>query len=493
MKKKIFVLCVIATLIFTSFFGKEWGIKAQSNMLDYCHFGINNPYPFSNDYDMTLLGVDSYINWSVSSDPLEPQNYEHIKVLRVRNDVYNATKANLPAQLSVYPGAIWIIGNEPDTRFENQDNLIPEVYAQRFLEISEIIRTNDPNALIGFAPIVQPTPIRILYLELVINEMNRLLENSETSISDTFDIWTIHSFLLHEAKRITIDRKVTYVEGWGTGLPPGVDPILFDEEHQPMNLDYDWDLTHSISLFRELIINFRQWIHDKGLGDKPLWITEYGSLMPFTHIPEYKTIEYMLDTFNFLLSAKDPFIGFAIDDYRLVQKWYWYSLNGDIFDKGGSLYNSDLIEETSVGRNFRQYNADPTIVDEKAPDFEPISIESISPIRYSSETGKVDYLVIIRVRNQVSADHSSDFEINLFDEVDNLLSSGSGTTVRCAGDGLARLIIAAIPGTEITNLNIVVSSIGLPDINFVNDSLIIPNETIFDGLPKLVFVPLLTK
>ncbi|MHB8132752.1 MAG: hypothetical protein ACYDH1_00900 [Anaerolineaceae bacterium] len=481
MKKKIFVLCVIATLIFTSFFGKEWGIKAQSNMLDYCHFGINNPYPFSNDYDMTLLGVDSYINWSVSPDPLEPQNYEHIKVLRVRNDVYNATKANLPAQLSVYPGAIWIIGNEPDTTYGNQDNLLAEVYAQRFLELSEIIRVNDPSALIGFAPIVQPSPVRTYYLELVITEMNKLLLGTGKTISETFDLWTIHSFLLRE------------VNGeWGTGLPPGITLDMLDANHLPLLLDYRTD-THSISLFRELIINFRQWIDDKGLGDKPLWITEYGSLMPNYLVPESETVAYMIETFNFLLSYQDPNIGYAGDENRLVQKWYWYSLNDSISSFGGTLYNRRTSEETSVGRNYRQYNADSTIVDEKAPDFEPISVESISPIRFSEETGKVDYLVIIRVRNHISADHNSDFEINLFDEVDNLLSSGSGTTVRCAGDGLARLIISAIPGTEITNLNIVVSSVDLPDVNFENDSLIIPNETIFDGLPKLIFVPLLSR
>jgi len=494
MKKKLLILCVTVSIIFASFFDKGKGIKAQSSTLDYCHFGINNPYPFTNNYDMTLLGADSYINWSVEPDPLEPQNFQHIKVLRVRNNVYNATKTNLPAQLASSPGSVWIIGNEPDTIFEEQDNLFPEVYAQRFLELSAIIRANDPTALIGFAPIVQPTPIRILYLELVINEINHLLENSKITISDTFDIWTIHSFLLHEAERVMVDGKVTYVTSWGTGLPPGVDPILFDAEHQPLNLFYDWDLTHSISLFSELIINFRQWIHDKGLGEKPLWITEYGSLMPFTHIPEYKTIEYMLDTFDYLLSAKDPITGFAVDDYRLVQKWYWYSLNGDIFDKGGTLYNRRISEETSVGINFRQYIANPIFYSEKAPDFEPISIESISPIRFSEETGKVDYLVIIRVRNQVSADHNSNFKIDLLDGNDVLLESGYGTTVRCAGDGLARLIITGIiPGTVMTNLKIVVYSLDQPDIWPENDWLIIPNETLFEGLPEIVFLPVLVK
>ena len=429
---------------------------------------------------MTLLGVDSYINWSESPDPLEPHNYQHIKVLRVRNDVYNATKANLPAQLSAYPGAIWIIGNEPDTTYGDQDNLAAAVYAQRFLELSEIIRTNDPFALIGFAPIVQPSPVRIYYLELVIVEINRLLIGTGKTISETFDLWTIHSFLLRE------------VNGeWGTGLPPGISLGMLDADHQPLLLDYRDD-THSISLFRELIINFREWIHDKGFGDKPLWITEYGSLMPNYLVPESETVTYMIETFNFLLSYQDPNIGYAGDENRLVQKWYWYSLNDSISSFGGTLYNRRISEETNVGRNFRQYTAGPAIIGEKAPDFEPISIESISPIRFSEETGKVDYLVIIRVRNQVSADHNSNFTIDLLDGNDAVLDSVSGTTVRCAGDGLARLIVTAIPGTVMTNLKIVVTSVGQPDIKPENNLLVIPNETIFDGLPEIVFLPLIT-
>jgi len=410
--------------------------------------------------------------------------------LRVRNNVYNATKTNLPAQLASSPGSVWVIGNEQDTTYGGQDNLLAAVYAQRFLELSAIIRTNDPSALIGFAPIVQPSPVRIYYLELVIAEMNRLLQGTGITISDTFDLWTIHSFLLREANGIG---------EWGTGLPQGITLEMLDGDHQPLLLDIRND-THSISLFSELIINFRQWIHNKGLGDKPLWITEYGSLMPFYLVPESETVAYMLETFNFLLSYKDPNIGFGADENRLVQKWYWYSLNGDIFPKedvepfGGTLFNRETSEETSVGRNFRQYIANPTYISEKAPDFEPITIESISPIRFSEETGKVDYLVIIRVRNQVSADHNSNFKIDLLDGNDLLLESGYGTTVRCAGDGLARLIITGIiPGTVMTNLKIVVSSLDQPDIRPENDRLIIPNETLFEGLPKIVFLPILVK
>lgn len=488
MKKIILLLSVFTFLFSNSFFMKPTELKLDSRLDQFCHFGINNPYPFSSDYDMTLLGADSYINWSINPEPLEPQNYEQIKVIRTwdgteaENNTYQNMLDNLPAQLASYPDAIWIIGNEPDTEYGNQDKLIPEVYAQRFLEISAIIRANDPEARIGFAPIVQPSPARIYYLERVITEMNRLLEGMEMQISDTFDLWTIHSFLLREVD-----------EEWGTGLPTGVELDELDADHRPLELDYRYD-THSIVLFSELIINFRQWINDQGLGDKPLWITEYGSLMPTYIVPELETIEYMRDTFDFLLSSKNPVSGYAPDDRRLVQKWFWYSLNENIDTFGGTLYDRDLSQETNIGLNFRQYIPDPTVIQQKAPDFLPVAIESISPIRYAPDGILVDYLVIIRGRNNISADHNSNFLVNLFDTNDVLLGSVTASTMRCAGDGFGTMIVTGLtPGSELFNLKISVESANLPDINPENNILVITGGTSFIGVPDLLYLPALFK
>ena len=488
MKKIILFFSALTFLFSNSFFMQTTELESITRLDQFCHFGINNPYPFSNDYDMTLLGADSYVNWSVNPEPLEPQNYEHIKVIRTWGDEtdvldlrYETTIANLPAQIAAYPGGIWIVGNEPDTTYETQDNLIPEVYAQRFLEISAIIRGYDPEALVGFAPIVQPSPARIYYLERVVAEMNSLLEGTEITISSTFDLWTIHAFLLNETG------------GWGTGLPTGVDLSDLDGDHQPLELDYRYD-THSIVLFSELIINFRQWVYDQGLGDKPLWITEYGSLMPTSIVPESETIEYMIDTFDFLLSSKNPVSGYALDDNRLVQKWFWYSLNESIDTFGGTLFDRELSQETNIGLNFRQYDPDPTMVLQKPPDLIPVAIESISPIRYAPDGILVDYLVTIRVRNNVSADHKSNFLVSLFDSNDVLLGTASGSTMRCAGDGFGTLVVTGIaPGSELFDLKISVESSDLTDINLDNNTITISDGTAFIGVPDMLFLPAILK
>ncbi len=475
------VLIVISSLFFNPASNK---IKANYELQDFCHFGVNNVYKFMDNYDMTLLGVDSYINWSIKPDLIEPINYQHVKVIRTWGDdtQFEITKTNLPSQIHLYRGAIWIIGNEPDTTYEDQDNLPAEIYAKRFLELSSIIRNSDSEALIGFAPIVQPSPVRIFYLELVLEEMEKLLEGTELSISSTFDIWTIHAFLLNEIPG-----------SWGTGLPQGITLDMLDENHQPLSLDLYTD-THSISLFKNLIINFREWIKEINLGNKPLWITEFGSLMPYYYVPESETITYLNETFDFLISYKDTEFGYPADDYRLVQKWYWFSLNHSIEDKGGSFYNLDNNFETATGRSFRQYKPKPEHIITKNPDFEPISLEGVYPIRYSGIGDNVDYLVKIRVRNYVSADHNSAYKLTLYDEKHKLISTGFGTTVRCAGDGLTYLYFPNLkPGTKKSNLKIVVDSISLLDINSDNNEMIIHGPIEFNGVPELLYLPLIKK
>jgi len=216
--------------------------------------------------------------------------------------------------------------------------------------------------------------------------------------------------------------------------------------------------------------------------------------MPNYIVPDLETIEYMHETFDFLLSSKNPVTGYDQDDGRLVQKWFWYSLNESISTFGGTLYDRNLSKETDIGINFRQYIPDEMMIQQKPPDLLPIAIESIFPIRFSPGGNFVDYLVTIRVRNNVSADHSSNFLISLYDAENSLLGTASGSTMRCAGDGFGTLNVTGItPGSELFDLKIVVESESLADINPTNNELIISDGTSFIGVPELLFLPALFK
>jgi len=111
------------------------------------------------------LRAGAYLDFGRSLSPARPGGIEYIQVLRVRDDVYPIDPTELSGLVAANLGAYWEVGNEPDTTYENQDNVTPETYADRFYEIATQIRSLDSTARIGFGTVVQPTPIRLRYLE----------------------------------------------------------------------------------------------------------------------------------------------------------------------------------------------------------------------------------------------------------------------------------------------------------------------------------------
>lgn len=317
-------------------------------------FGITAPLGFSG-YDIESINVRAALDWGADSTFPLPPDVEYIHVLRVRNDLYDGVLASLATLIPANPGEVWIIGNEPDTTFGDQDNLFPEIYAARFYEIATTIRVLDPTAKIVFGSIVQPTPIRLHYLDLALNELANLSGSQENALA-LIDIWCIHAFILNEQ----VDDPENY---WGTGLPPGYqtdwgEPLI-------ILIHSEISETYSIDKFMGFVEQFRIWMASKEEQNKPLWITEYGSLFPTREIPPpgypgwpntQDTINYMTDTFNYLLSATDSSTGFPVDANHLVQRWFWYSLNDHLDNFGGSLFDPDNNKEiTMVGEAFRDY------------------------------------------------------------------------------------------------------------------------------------------
>ncbi len=70
----------------------------------------------------------------------------------------------------------------------------------------------------------------------------------------------------------------------------------------------------------------REWMLAHGQQEKALWISEYGILMPadYGFTPE-KVAQFMVGSFDLFDRLRDPALGYAADDDRLVQRWNWYS------------------------------------------------------------------------------------------------------------------------------------------------------------------------
>ena len=446
-----------------------------------CHFGIAVVNPFTS-YDLSPLGIGNYLDWWRVRDSTVPANIDYFRVLQVNDVNYPLLKDQLPGLLSNNPSATWIIGNEPDSEVSYQDHISAETYAERFFDLATLIRQNDPKAKIGFGPIIQPTPIRIYYLTLAMNRLAQLA-GSSTQAHALIDFYPIHSFILNEAELYGPDGKTI---SWGAGVPIGYDPATWPA---PELIHPEWGetwMTYDINIFKTRVIAFRQWMKDQGEQNKPLWITEFGSLFPpegnpYLYASDQDTANFMAQTFDFMLGYKDPQIGFGEDDSRLVQKWTWFSLNDARTQFGGSLYNPVTQRLTPVGERFYQYDPSLTAVPVTNPDVYVIPGSLVlTPISASNLPGQVNYKVTVKVSNNLSSDRQTGGQIDLYDG-ETIIGSIQTELPRCGGTSQVSFLlkdmlpsethiftakVSLLPGngtdTNLANNNLAFDPVALP-------------------------------
>ena len=133
---------------------------------------------------MQALGIGAFLEWGALNNTILPPGVDYIHDLRVGDRCYtNKMKPtdckltsgwktpyqhsleNVKELVPTHPGEYWVIGNEPDTSYENQDDLPAEEYALRYFNLASLIRGLDATARIGFGSIIQPSPIHLRYLD----------------------------------------------------------------------------------------------------------------------------------------------------------------------------------------------------------------------------------------------------------------------------------------------------------------------------------------
>jgi hypothetical protein len=234
------------------------------------------------------------------------------------------------------PGSLWIIGNEPD----RQDYTQAGRYAEIYHDFYTFLKTADPTCQIAVGGVVQPTPIRLQYLDMILDAYQVRYGGAMP-----VDVWNVHNYVLREGET-----------GWGCGIPPGTDPDLAIEygiqDHDDVNA-WAWHL----SLMRE-------WMQLRGYRDRPLIITEYGILMPeeYYFYDNERVRDFFVATANWLTNTTDPNTGYPADGNRLVQAWAWYSLNvndppfGDVHT-WNHLFDPDTLSITPLGLDYAGYTS----------------------------------------------------------------------------------------------------------------------------------------
>lgn len=292
------------------------------------------------NYDAARLGAGWYHDYAVRQIPPRPGGIRYHQMVRAQAaDQIPALLQQLGPMIDANPGAVWILGNEPD-RY-GQDDLTPTAYAIFYHELYTFIKARDPQSRIAIAGIVQPTPIRLRYLDRVLSAYE---ERYHAPMP--VDIWDLHNFIMPE----NCD--------WGAGIPPGLEAYQSEGIACPAT----YDDHGNIAIFQQQLRTFRQWMAAHGYRDRPLMVSEYGILFSKYHGYDYRRVRnFMIASFDFMLSATDAATGYPSDENRLVQEFAWFSLNYYEFDiQTGIGLNGNLFDHTSrqitpLGLDYEKY------------------------------------------------------------------------------------------------------------------------------------------
>jgi hypothetical protein len=288
--------------------------------------GFSLSSPTDPGYWAGMLGSGWYLDWGMQAKkPLD--GLEHWQMVRVHDNCITPAPEVIKSTAANYPGQVWIIGNEPDVIW--QDNVTPTKYAIDYHELYALIKSADPSARIAVGGISQATPLRLQYLDRVLQAYQGLYHTAMPA-----DWWTVHGYVLREEKG-----------SWGVDIPPGIDATQGEL--------YEVSDHGRIDLFESQLVAFRQWMAARGYQNTPLSLTEFGILMPTSYgFPTVAIADYLQQTFTWLYQAQDSSIGYPGDNDHLVQNWAWFSLSDPTYTSSnlGDLASNRL---TMIGERFR--------------------------------------------------------------------------------------------------------------------------------------------
>lgn len=341
-----------------------------------CRYGVaamgNDQVPFVN-----MLGAGWHLNFGISSASAS-NGAEFVHVITVKQNKSGTdylpgytvspplTDAGLGSHIANNPGALWIVGNEvdrgpdPGKTDRIQGDTHPNEYAKAYHDIYHFIKQRDPSALVANSALVQVTPGRLQYLDIVYQSY---FENYGRAMP--VDVWNMHLYVLPEVKPDGSPNGVANVAlGTDPALaksesydPDGSGPLEL-KDSCPLDDVYCFAEHDSMEVFEEQVVAMRRWMRDHGYQHKPLLLSEYSLLFPYEddgdtcHLQdEYgncftpsRVQTFMNNTLDYLSTATDSSIGLPADGNRLVQQWLWFS----VYNVGVGQV-SNLVADMSTG------------------------------------------------------------------------------------------------------------------------------------------------
>lgn len=334
-----------------------------------CREGLVGGEPYlSTGIDIQQLGSGTYLDFSAHPPASQPSGMEYFEVIRIKQNkdskgnylssysispVLSDTTGLGPIMASTPAGALWIIGNEPDRgpdagyTVSGQDDTFPAIYARAYHDTYQFIKQHDPTAQVAIAGLVEVTPGRLQYLQIVWDTYASLYHEQMP-----VDVWNMHIYVLPEVNGIA-----NVALGTSSSLA-----IVYGISHTVSGLDqyYTYGDHDKLSAFTTQVTRMRQWMKDHGQQDKPLLLSEFGLLFDEWVTDEFgnnftsaRATTFLTKTFNYLATATDDNLGMPSDNNRLVQQWAWFSANFSLGHIGNLVTTTVPLTFTSVGKMFR--------------------------------------------------------------------------------------------------------------------------------------------
>ncbi len=430
------------------------GSSVPANPTLNYRFGFGKTARPLEGYDPALLAqlrAGMYLDWQTRVQSTRPNGIEYVQMLRVKQ-VKTDSRYDAPYQVPytytvwptwekladcvcANPGALWLVGNEMD-RVDwdagHQDECLPEVYAEVYHEAYTRIKGWDPTAQVAIGGVCQVTPLRLEYLDRVLAAYR-----ARYGVRMPVDVWNVHAFVLREKR-----WREGCSDCWGIDVPAGSSAAA--------GVLYDIRDSTNLAAFKEQIITFRRWMRDHGERDKPFIVSEYGVLMPYwvededgrAFTPE-RVRDFMYGSFDYLQSATDPELGCPADKDRLVQRWVWYSLDGDPEVFGGNLFDSTTRQMTTLGQYWAAYVNDPARM--------PAPQVNLFPVRAWSEPAEAAAVTLrALIGNSGSLPLAQGFAVRFESEAGQTLGEVAVPGLRCCGDSVTVAVrwVASPPGEQ---------------------------------------------
>ncbi|MDA0243000.1 MAG: Ig-like domain-containing protein [Chloroflexi bacterium] len=423
----------------------------QAVVAPNCRYGISDTGG-SSFFDQ--FGAGWVVNFVPSNNPSYAPGMEYVPIIRLKQ-LKDGNGNRLPGYtfhggtppltdgpggmgelVAAMPGRLWLVGNEID-RHTAQDDIMPEIYATAYHDIYYFIKQRDPSARIAISGLVQVSPGRLQYLDLVWESYL-----AQYGHPMPVDVWNMHAYALPEiqlngqdsgaAVALGTDPNLALIDAGGQLALCAQNNVMCIYEHDQMaQLQYQ-------------VIAMRQWMKNRGQQNKPLIISEYSLLYPYIKFEdgtcdyvrdEYgncfdpaRVSQFMVNSFNYLETAADPNLGYALDNNKLVQQWLWFTSavpDNEYVGSSSKLLTNNLTSLTTVGNTYASSVA-------ARPQNVNLIIEQVnSPVANTTLPLSATVQLEVTIRNNGTKPTTQPTTLNFYDDTAALI----GTAVIPAGLG----------------------------------------------------------